>query len=133
MKITGSFKFLFVYFSMEELKYDKFYISWFQIRRVRLDGERWYSITDVIAFLTKSKNPMMYTQLIIKRKGLEVVMKSNIRKFLFQTDKWKRIIKCSNLCWLWYITHVMPKKYRWRVKVLRKRVKIMINRYKNFD
>lgn len=119
MKIAGSFKFLFVYFSMEELKYDKFYISWFQIRRVRLDGERWYSITDAIVFLTKSKNPMMYTQLIIKRKGLESVMESNIRKILFYTDKWKRIIKCSNLCWLWHITHAMPKKYRWRVKVFR--------------
>lgn len=133
MKITGSFKFLFVYFSMEELKYDKFYISWFQIRRVRLDEERWYSITDVIVFLTKTKNPMMYTQLIIKRKGLEEAMKSNTKKFLFQTNKWKRAVKCSNLNWLWYIAHAIPKKYRWRVKVLRKRVKIMINRYKNFD
>ncbi len=75
----------------------------------------------------------MYVQLLIKRKNLKEKIEPNIKSFLFQTRKWKYIYKCSNLCWLWYITHSMPKKYRWRVKVLRKRVKIMVNRYKKND
>lgn len=128
LRVTGSFKkFLALYFRMEELKYNQFYISRFQIRRVWSEWEWWYCITDVISYLTKSKDPIEYVvKLRARNPIIQILWDKKVKRFLIKTKEGRRISNCCNLCFLLDIVSIIPRKYRWRFRVLKLRIESLI-------
>ena len=49
-----------------DVKFDLLYISGFSIKIVWYDWERWYNITDIVCYLTKSKDPIRYVTINYK-------------------------------------------------------------------
>lgn len=107
-----------------DVKFDLLYISGFSIKIVWYDWERWYNITDIVRYLTKSKDPIRYVFKLRSYYSVYLYENRNliVRRLRIKTDKWIRYANCTNLEWLKYIFRTLPRKYKYRVKKLKGRI-----------
>lgn len=121
MFLYGSF-FLFFTIIYMDVEFDLLYITGFSIKRVWYDWEWWYNITDVIFYLTKSKDPIRYVFKL--RSYYNVYLYESwdwiVCKLKVKTDKWIRYANCTNFEWLKCVFRALPRKYRYRVKNLKR-------------
>lgn len=119
---TGPFHFLQQFFM--DVECDLLYITGFSIKRVWYDWEWWYNITDIIRYVTKSKDPIRYVFKL--RSYYSVYLYESwdwiVCKLKVKTDKWIRYANCTNFEWLKCIFRSLPRKYKYRVEKVKSRI-----------
>lgn len=61
-----------------------------------------------------------------RNRTLQTLWSENVRKLLLQTKEGKRVANCCNLYLLSVIVHTIPKKYRWKFRILKLRIESLI-------